>query len=66
MAMASKSEEAVFHRAVEVIGDKARAMRWMETPVRALDYATPVSLTGSADGCRAVLEVLDRLDYGVL
>ncbi|MBL8226954.1 MAG: DUF2384 domain-containing protein [Bryobacterales bacterium] len=66
MAKACASKEAVFRRAEEVIGDKAKAMRWLGTPVRALDYATPVSLMGSADGCRAVLEVLERLDYGVL
>ncbi|MBZ5728366.1 MAG: DUF2384 domain-containing protein [Acidobacteriia bacterium] len=40
----STAETSVLDRAVAVIGNKGEAMRWMGTPVRALDYATPVSL----------------------
>ena len=53
-------------RAIEVIGDRDEAMRWMGMPVRALDYATPVSLLGTARGRRAVLVILSRLEHGVL
>ena len=59
-------ESAVLARAVEVIGDKREAMRWMGTPVRALKYATPVSLIHNARGRKAVIEVLGRLENGVL
>jgi putative toxin-antitoxin system antitoxin component (TIGR02293 family) len=59
-------ESAVLARAVEVIGDKGVAMRWMGTPVRALKYATPVSLIHNAKGRKAVIEVLGRLENGVL
>lgn len=61
-----KAEAAVFNRALEVIGDKIEAMRWMGTPVRMLDYATPVSLVSSPNGRKAVLVVLERLEHGVL
>jgi putative toxin-antitoxin system antitoxin component (TIGR02293 family) len=54
------------HEAVKVIGDKTAAMRWMGTPVRALDYATPVSLLGTREGRQAVVAVLGRLEHGVL
>ena len=59
-------ETAVLARAVEVIGDKREAMRWMGTPVRDLAYATPVSLLHSEKGRTAVMGVLARLEHGVL
>jgi putative toxin-antitoxin system antitoxin component (TIGR02293 family) len=63
---ASDDESQVMDRAVEVIGDKKEAMRWMGTPVRALDYSTPVSLLGTRKGRQAVIAVLGRLEHGVL
>jgi putative toxin-antitoxin system antitoxin component (TIGR02293 family) len=62
----SKAESAIIALAVEVIGNKTEAMRWMGTPVRALDYATPVSLLGSREGRQAIATVLGRLEHGVL
>lgn len=53
-------------RAKEVIGDEQEALRWLGTPVRALNYATPISLLGSEEGQQAVLKVLDRLEHGVV
>ena len=39
----AETEQDVINRAVEVIGDRDEALRWMGTPpVRALDYATPI------------------------
>jgi putative toxin-antitoxin system antitoxin component (TIGR02293 family) len=60
------SRAAVIERAVEVIGDEPEAMRWLGTPVRALDYATPISLLHTAKGRDAVISVLGRLEHGVL
>jgi putative toxin-antitoxin system antitoxin component (TIGR02293 family) len=59
-------ESAVIAQAVKVIGDKSEAMRWMGTPVRELNYSTPVSLLASAEGRDAVITVLGRLEHGVL
>jgi putative toxin-antitoxin system antitoxin component (TIGR02293 family) len=56
----------IFRRAAEVIGSNSEAMRWMGTPVRALDYATPVSLLHDAKGIESVRSVLGRLEHGVL
>jgi putative toxin-antitoxin system antitoxin component (TIGR02293 family) len=56
----------VLRRAVEVIGSETEAMRWMGTPVRALNYATPISLLHDAKGYEAVRAVLGRLEHGVL
>lgn len=59
-------EYAILNRAIEVIGDRGDAMRWMGTPVRALQYATPVSLLHTAAGRKDVLTALSRLEHGVL
>ena len=61
-----QAEAAVIRRTVEVIGDRSSAMRWLGTPVRALNYATPISLLHDPDGRDAVLSVLGRLEHGVL
>lgn len=65
-AESAADEASVLHRAVEVIGDKNDALRWMGTPVRALEYATPVSMLGTRKGRQAVVTVLGRLEHGVL
>ena len=61
-----KDLDRVYERACEVFGDETEAARWLGTPVRALAYATPVSLLASNAGAREVLTVLDRLEHGVL
>jgi putative toxin-antitoxin system antitoxin component (TIGR02293 family) len=59
-------EEAdIIRRAVEVIGNREYALRWLGTPVRALHYATPISILGSKEGQEAVLTVLGRLEHGI-
>lgn len=65
-ARKSDDESAVIAQAVKVIGDKTEAMRWMGTPVRELDYSTPVSLLSSPKGRESVMTVLGRLEHGVL
>jgi uncharacterized protein (DUF2384 family) len=60
------AEASVLDRAVEVIGARSEAMRWMGTPVRALGYATPVSLLATAEGRATVLTVLGGLEHGVM
>lgn len=51
--------------AVKVIGNQDSAMRWLGTPIRALDYATPVSLLAQPDGKTAILGVLHRAEHGI-
>lgn len=57
--------EQVFARAVEVIENEERALRWMGTPIKGLGFATPVSLLGTDEGRAAVLKILGQLEYGV-
>jgi putative toxin-antitoxin system antitoxin component (TIGR02293 family) len=58
--------ESVISRAVQVIGDEQMALRWLGTPVPALDYSTPISLLNNSEGQSAVLRVLTQLEHGVL
>ena len=58
--------ELVVGRAIEVIGNKDEALRWLNSPVRALNYATPLSLLDTPQGTKDVLTVLGRLEHGVL
>jgi hypothetical protein len=58
--------DVVLERAIQVIGDRDEALRWMGTPVRALNYATPISLLGNSSGQERVLTVLTQLEHGVL
>jgi putative toxin-antitoxin system antitoxin component (TIGR02293 family) len=51
---------------MEVIGNQEEALRWLGTPVRALNCATPISLLRDVHGQNAVLAVLSRLEHGVL
>jgi len=59
------TQTAVIRRAVEVMGDEAEAIRWLGNPVRALNYATPISLLHDSQGREDVLTVLGRLEHGV-
>ena len=52
-------------RAKEVIGDEAEAFRWLGTPVKALDYLTPISLLGTPEGAQRVTDVLMQMERGV-
>jgi len=54
----------VISRATEVIGDRDIALQWLGTPVRELNYSTPVSLLEHLEGQQAVLLVLDNLQHG--
>ena len=58
--------DRVLERATEVIGTREEALRWLGAPVRALSYATPISLLLDDAGADQVLRVLTNLENGVL
>ena len=55
----------VADRATEVLGSRQKAMRWLGTPIPALEYETPVSMLDRTEGMNAVLAVLGRIEHGV-
>ena len=58
--------EPIVQRAIEVIGGREEAMRWLGTPVRALNCATPISRLHDSESREQVLSVLTQLEHGVL
>jgi putative toxin-antitoxin system antitoxin component (TIGR02293 family) len=55
----------IFSRAKEVFGSEEDALRWLGTPVPALDCETPISHLAQPNGEQDILTVLGRLEHGV-
>jgi hypothetical protein len=55
----------IMARATEVIGDRDEALRWLGTPVRGLDFATPISLLGTEEGATRVNDILGQMEHGI-
>jgi putative toxin-antitoxin system antitoxin component (TIGR02293 family) len=49
----------------DVLGTRAKATLWLESPNRALGGATPLSLLDTDIGTQAAEDVLTRIEYGV-
>ena len=52
-------------QATDVLGDHRKAIHWLESPNRALEGATPLSLLDTDIGTQAAEAVLTRIDFGV-
>ena len=46
-------------------GDRASAVRWLQTPQKALDDSVPLEYAKTEVGARAVEELIGRLEHGV-
>ena len=55
----------VYATAVEMIGDADKAVRWLQTPNRALGGVAPIDQVDTDLGAREVENVLGRIAYGV-
>lgn len=52
-------------RAVDVLGARDKALRWLRSPNRALDGRKPNALVATDEGFKRVDEVLGRIEYGI-
>lgn len=52
-------------RAELVIGDRARAQRWLNTANRGLDGRDPLSMASTETGAAMVFDLLGRIEHGV-
>jgi hypothetical protein len=52
-------------KAIEILGSREKAIRWLNAPARALGNRTPVSLLDSAEGVARVGDVLGQIEHGV-
>ncbi|BCO32060.1 hypothetical protein TspCOW1_21630 [Thiohalobacter sp. COW1] len=60
------SVDSVLANAIEVLGDREAAERWMSTPKPALDWKTPLQhVEQGEEGERQVLDLLGALEHGV-
>ncbi len=55
----------VYSSAVEMIGDRDKAIQWLGTPNRALGGDRPLDLLDTDTGARMVEDILGRIAYGV-
>jgi hypothetical protein len=55
----------IINRVTDIIGDRQEAMRWLGTPVRGLDFATPISLLGTEEGEMRVNDILGQMEHGI-
>lgn len=55
----------VYANAVEMIGDRDKAIRWLSTPNRALGGEMPLDQLDTDMGARMVEDILGRIAYGV-
>ena len=56
----------VFEKAVGLFEDETKARAWLGKPALALAGQTPLDFARSEQGAREVLDVIERLEYGVL
>lgn len=59
-------ESAVLLRALEVFGDSGRTLKWMRETNPALNGDTPIHAIQSEQGREEVLNILGRIEYGVI
>jgi hypothetical protein len=59
------SLEFLIGRATAVFGTRDEALRWLGTPIPALNYSTPMSVLGSFEGSRRVEDVLGQIEHGI-
>jgi putative toxin-antitoxin system antitoxin component (TIGR02293 family) len=63
---ADESESIILLRVLEVFGDSERAVQWMRESNPALNDETPIRVIQSEDGRREVLNILGRIQHGII
>lgn len=58
------SPESVQQRAETVFESRQIALKWLESPVRALGGAVPSELLRTPEGCRRVYQLLAKIEAG--
>ena len=56
---------SVTQQAIEVLGSRETAERWLSTPAMGLDRRKPIDLLQSTEGTELVKTLLTRMDYGI-
>jgi putative toxin-antitoxin system antitoxin component (TIGR02293 family) len=57
---------ALYRKAVELFeGNTSAAIKWLQSPNKALGNVSPLELAESKKGARAVEDLIGRLEHGV-
>lgn len=56
---------SVTQQAIEVLGSREAAERWLSSPAMGLDRRKPIDLLQSTEGTELVKTLLTRMDYGI-
>ena len=62
---ADKNFDKVFQAALALFGSEEAANHWLKHPVRGLGNKRPIDLLSTAEGAKAVLNLIGRLEHGV-
>lgn len=57
---------AIFDKGIDVFGEKAAFLRWLEKPAYGLGKNIPFNMMRTSDGIDLVMEELVRIEYGDL
>jgi putative toxin-antitoxin system antitoxin component (TIGR02293 family) len=63
---AHETESLIVIRALEVFGDSDRAIQWLGESNPALNNEPPIRVIQTDDGRREVLDILGRIQHGVI
>jgi putative toxin-antitoxin system antitoxin component (TIGR02293 family) len=55
----------IFDHAVSVLGDREKALHWLNEPKRRFDGRTPIQMLRTEWGGRIVEEMLGQIEYGM-
>src|SRR6266404_4132497 len=55
----------LFSRAVEVMESEDAAALWLQSPIQAIGWTTPLALARTAPGLRELQNILGRIEHGV-
>lgn len=58
-------ENLLLHALDTFDGRASTVLNWMRSPLRELDYQTPIQVLDTVTGYRLVERVLGRIDYGI-
>ncbi len=64
-AAAKTLPEEIINRTAEVFGCKRKAIDWLVSPNRVLEYLAPIDVLEEDHGVKKILTILGRIEHGI-
>jgi len=62
----SERVQLIKDRTLEVFDDnKIKSERWLNSPIQALNYRSPIAYADTVEGAKEVLSLINRLEHGI-